>query len=89
MAARMNRRLFGMLSKRLDELELDEIDDAALVVAILRRIAYTMLALFRSVTQRSDERRAAPWKTLLTDFIVALITTTEHELRDPKPLRLP
>ena len=27
MAARMNRRIFGMLSKRLDELGLDEIDD--------------------------------------------------------------
>jgi len=40
---------------------------AALVVAILRRIAYTMLALFRSVTQRSDERRATPWETLMTD----------------------
>ena len=30
---------------------------AALVVAILRRIAYTLLSLFRSVTQRSQERR--------------------------------
>ncbi len=28
MAARMNRRIFGMLSKRLDELGLDEIEDA-------------------------------------------------------------
>ena len=27
MAARMNRRLFGLLSKRLDELGLDEIHD--------------------------------------------------------------
>ena len=27
MAARMNRLIFGMLSKRLDELGLDEIDD--------------------------------------------------------------
>ena len=27
MAARMNRRLLGMLSRRLDELGLDEIDD--------------------------------------------------------------
>jgi len=61
---------------------------AALVVAILRRIAYTMLALFRSVTQRSDERRATPWQVLMIDFFVALITTTDHELRDPKPLRL-
>jgi hypothetical protein len=47
-----------------------------------------MLALFRSVTQRSDERRVTPWQTLMTDFFVALITTTEHDLRDTKPLRL-
>jgi hypothetical protein len=47
-----------------------------------------MLALFRSVTQRSDERRATPWQTLMIDFFVALISTTELELRDPKPLRL-
>jgi DDE_Tnp_1-associated len=59
----------------------------ALVVAILRRIAYTMLTLFRTVTQRSDERRAIPWDTLLTDFFVTLVTTTMHELRDPRPLR--
>ena len=60
---------------------------AVLVVAILRRIAYTMLALFRSVTQRSDERRATPWQTLMTDLFIALITTTDNELRKPKPLR--
>jgi hypothetical protein len=56
---------------------------AALVVAILRPIAYTLLALFRSVTQRSDERRATPWETLMTDLFVAMITTTDLELRDP------
>jgi len=61
---------------------------AALVVAILRRIAYTMLALFRSVTQRSDERRATPWQTLMTALFVALITTSGLDLRDPKPLHL-
>jgi hypothetical protein len=61
---------------------------AALVVAILRRITDTLLALFRSVTQRSDERRATPWLALMTDFFVALITTTELESRDPKPLRV-
>jgi len=61
---------------------------AALVVAFLRRIAYTRLALFRSVTQRSDERRATPWQTLMADLFVALITTTDHDLREPKPLRL-
>jgi hypothetical protein len=40
---------------------------AALVVAVIRRIVYTMLALFRSVTQRSDEKRAVPWRSLLDD----------------------
>jgi len=47
-----------------------------------------MLALFRSDTQRSDERRAIPWQTLMTDVLVALMTMTELDLRDPKPLRL-
>jgi len=36
-----------------------------LVVLLLRRIAYNLLALFRAVTQRSDERRAMPWKQLM------------------------
>ena len=39
----------------------------ALVVVMLRRIAYTVLTLFRSVTQRSDERRHMPWKGLMLD----------------------
>jgi hypothetical protein len=54
---------------------------AALVVALLRRIAYTLLALFRSVTQRSDARRAVPWKTLMSEIFFALVTTTERELK--------
>ena len=33
---------------------------AAYALAVLRRIAYTLLALFRSVTQRSELRRAVP-----------------------------
>jgi hypothetical protein len=53
-----------------------------------RAYAIALLALFRSVTQRSDGRRATPWIALMTDLFVALITTTELELRDPEPLRL-
>jgi hypothetical protein len=52
---------------------------AALVVAILRRIAYTLLSLFRSVTQRSDERRSVPWKLLMTDVLFALTTSTHEQ----------
>jgi hypothetical protein len=59
----------------------------ALVVAILRRIAYTILTLFRSVTQRSDERRRIPWKDLMLDLFVAFLTTTDEQSRDllPRP----
>ncbi len=53
---------------------------AALVVAILRRIAYTLLTLFRSVTQRSEERRSVPWKQLMRDVLFALATTTWQHL---------
>jgi hypothetical protein len=45
-----------------------------LAVLLLRRIAYTMLALFRSMTLRSDENRATRWKALLTwvrDVLIA------------------
>ena len=52
----------------------------ALVVAILRRLAYTMLTLFRSVTQRSDERRDVPWKTLLGEIFLAFMTLTNEKL---------
>jgi DDE_Tnp_1-associated/Transposase DDE domain len=53
----------------------------ALVVAILRRIAYTILTLFRSVTQRSDERRHVPWKLLLLDLFTAFLTTNDDQIR--------
>jgi hypothetical protein len=33
-----------------------------LVMMLLRRIAYTLLSLFRSVTQRSEEKRNEPWR---------------------------
>jgi len=45
-----------------------------LAVLLLRRIAYTMLALFRAVSLRSDANRATRWKDLLAwvrDTLVA------------------
>jgi DDE_Tnp_1-associated/Transposase DDE domain len=47
---------------------------ATVVVAILRRITYTLLALFRSVTQRSEFRRNVPWKDLLELVKLTLVT---------------
>lgn len=57
-------------------------------VLLLRRIAYTVLALFRSVTQRSDEARAMRWKELLGWVSATVVAATdEHlaQLRERKP----
>jgi hypothetical protein len=58
------------------------------VVALLRRAAYNILALFRSVTQRSAERRATPWLDLLRWFYNAIISATDADLSAlrPRPL---
>jgi len=51
-----------------------------LAVAILRRLAYNLLTLFRSVTQRSDARRATPWLDLLRWFYNAVISASDHDV---------
>ncbi len=51
-----------------------------LAVLLLRRIAYTLLALYRAVTLRSDEHRASPWKPLLTSIRDMLVAATEDQL---------
>ena len=58
------------------------------VVAILRRVAYNVLTLFRSVSQRSDERRATPWADLLRWFYNAIISATDADLASLRPRSL-
>lgn len=50
------------------------------VLMLLRRMAYNALTLFRSVTQRSEERRATPWKTLLRWSYNTLIAARSRDL---------
>jgi hypothetical protein len=52
----------------------------ALVVALLRRVAFNMLSLFRAVTLRAQTNRTTPWKTLLQGFKVALYTALDSDL---------
>ncbi len=52
-----------------------------LAVLLLRRIAYTLLALFR-VASRSDEGRAIRWRALLAWVRDALVAATEDQLAD-------
>ena len=51
-----------------------------LAVLLLRRVAYTLLALYRAVTMRSDGNRSTPWKVLLTSVRDVLIAATEDQL---------
>jgi hypothetical protein len=52
-----------------------------LAVLLLRRIAYTLLALFRSGTLRSDASRAMRWKALLAWVRDALVAAApEHTM---------
>ncbi|HEX5643290.1 MAG TPA: ISAs1 family transposase [Thermoleophilia bacterium] len=51
-----------------------------LAVLLLRRVAYTLLALYRAVTLRSDEGRTLSWKALLQSLRDVLIAATEDQL---------
>ena len=61
---------------------------ATAVVMVLRRIAYTLLTLFRSVTLRSDEQRTRPWRELMRDILLAAVTATAEQLRSLRRHRL-
>ena len=67
---------------------LDTHPRGALVIALLRRIAYNLVALFRSVTQRSAERRATAWKTLLRALERTLLTLEVQQLEGLRARRL-
>ena len=50
------------------------------VVMLLRRLAYNMLALFRSVSQRSALRRQMPWRDLIRAMYNAMISLSGSDL---------
>jgi predicted transposase YbfD/YdcC len=51
-----------------------------LVVMLLRRMAYNLMALFRSVSQRSEHRRQTPWKDVMRWLYNALICVDESQI---------
>jgi hypothetical protein len=52
-----------------------------LVVLLLRRLAYNLLALYRSVTLRAEERRATPWLDLMAALYAAMLKLSPAHLR--------
>jgi hypothetical protein len=55
------------------------------VVMLLRRLGFNLLALFRSVTQRSDEKRQMPWKDLMRRVYNTLIAATATDTAALRP----
>ncbi len=61
---------------------------ATVVVMVLRRIAYTLLALWRGVTLRSDEQRTRPWRDVMRSIELAVIKATAEQLTGLRRHRL-
>jgi hypothetical protein len=55
------------------------------VVMLLRRLGYNLLALFRSVTQRSEQRRQTPWKDLMRKVYNTLIAASDADIASLRP----
>jgi hypothetical protein len=62
--------------------------DGMLAVLVLRRIAYTLLALFRARTLRSDDHRATRWLVLLRWVRDALVALSAQHIQDLRPREL-
>ncbi len=73
-------RTFDIIFDEDDHPWIDMNPQGTLVVLLLRRLAYNLLTLFRSVTQRDEQRRAMPWKELLSWVEwTLLVATDEHD----------
>lgn len=59
--------------------------NGALAALILRRVAYNILALTRSVTLRSEESRAMPFRDLMRQLYHALIAATDQTVEGLRP----
>jgi len=57
----------------------------ALIVALLRRIAYNLLSLFRSVTLRAEHNRLTDWKRLMRWVELALLTAGPDDVARLRP----
>lgn len=91
---RMHWRVENNCHNTLDRLILEddkpwiEAPAGMLAVLLLRRVIYDLLALFRSVTQRSEKKREMPWKDLMRDIFLALLRfSKEHLQKDSKLTR--
>ena len=58
-----------------------------LVIALLRRVAFNLLSLYRGVCQRSEENRRMPWRSLLNQIYVVWVSAAETDLLDRREIK--
>ena len=58
-----------------------------LIVALLRRVAFNLLSLYRGVYQRNEENRSVPWRSLLNQVYTVWVSATEKDLLDRRELK--
>jgi predicted transposase YbfD/YdcC len=59
------------------------------VMMLLRRIAYNLLALFRNVTLRSEEHHDMPWRQLMRWVLVTLVGASDLQVEGLRKRKLP
>lgn len=59
-----------------------------LAVLLLRRIAYNILTLFRTVTQRSDRGRHIPWRDICRWFYNTLLIAADEHIEGLRPRKV-
>jgi hypothetical protein len=57
----------------------------ALAVMLLRRVAYTVLALYKWITQRSEDKRLMPWRKLMERIKDVLKWASHEAVADLRP----
>lgn len=59
---------------------IDSNERGAMNCLLFRRMAHNLVAFYRTVTQRADQRRRAPYRQLLSQFWASIIAATDAQL---------
>ena len=71
---------FDAIFQEDDHLWIEANARGAVVMTLLRRIAYNLLSYYRSVTLRSEEKRSTPWRRLMNWVYATVVGASDLQL---------
>ena len=71
---------FDAIFQEDDHLWIEADARGAVVMTLLRRIAYNLLSYYRSVTLRSEEKRTTPWRRLMSWVYATVVGASDLQL---------